>query len=74
MVAAGEHGRAGGRAQRGGVELVVAQAARSNGVEARCVHRAAEGSERTKAHIVEQHEQDVGRRVDGARITEPPRR
>ena len=59
VVAPGEQGRPGGRAQGRGVELVVAQALCRHGVQGRGRHGPAECAEGPEAHIVQHDEDDV---------------
>ena len=59
MVAAGQQRRAGRRAERRGVELVVAQPALRQPLERRHVDRPAEGARLAEAHVVDQHDEHV---------------
>ena len=61
VVAAGQHRRPGGRADRGDVEAVVAQARVGDPRQVRGLDRTAEGLRVAEARVVDQHEQDVGR-------------
>ncbi len=61
MVATGDERRARWRAERGRVELGVAQAVLRQPIQGRRVHRTAEGARRAVADVVEQDQQDVGR-------------
>ena len=61
VVAAGQGRRPGGRADRGDVEAVVAQAGVGDPRQVRGLDRAAEGLRVAEARVVDQHEQDVGR-------------
>ena len=61
MIATSEHRGACGRAQCGGVKLIKAQAVSRNTVECRSGNRPAERAARSKAHVVKQHQHDVGR-------------
>ena len=61
VVATSQHCSARGRAQRGGVELVESQTIRRNTVECGRGNRPAERAARSKAHVVEQYQHDVGR-------------
>ena len=56
VVAAGEEGRPRGRAERRGVELVVAQAPARQLVRRRHAHGSAEGARHPEAHVVHQHD------------------
>ena len=60
VVPAGEQCRAGGRAECGGVELVVLQSALCHVIEAGRWDGSAECAERSEAHVVEHDQQDVG--------------
>src|SRR5947207_12413493 len=71
--AAGEDAGAGRRAQRGGVEVGVAEAAAGEGVEVRRVDVGAVTAELGEAHVVEHHEDDVGRAGRRPRLLGPPR-
>ena len=59
VVAAGQGRRPGGRADRGDVEAVVAQALVGDPRQVRRLHRAAEGLRVAEAGVVDQHEQHV---------------
>ena len=59
MVAAGQQRGARGRAQRRGVELIVAQPIVGQPLQGGHVDRAAESARLTETHIVEQHDQHV---------------
>ena len=61
VVAAGEQRGARGRAERGGVELVVAKAVGGEGFGGRHVDGAAEGARHAEAHVVDEDDDDVGR-------------
>ena len=61
MVAAGLQRRARRRAQRRGVEIVVAQSVLRQAIERRRGDRAAEGIRRAEAEVVDQHDHDIGR-------------
>ena len=61
VVAAGEQGRARGRAERGGVELVVAQSLAGEAVGIRHAHRPTEGARHAEAHVVHEDDEHVGR-------------
>ena len=61
VVAAGQRRRPGGRADRGDVEAVVAQARVGDPRQVRGLDRAAEGLRVAETRVVDQHEQDVGR-------------
>jgi hypothetical protein len=73
VVAAGEHARAGRRAQRGGVEVRVAQAAIGERVEVRGVEVGAEAAELGEADVVEHDDEDVRRAVRRFGRRRPPR-
>ena len=60
MVAAGEQRRTGRRAERRGVELVVAQPAAGQPLHRRHVDRPAEGARLAEPHVVDQHDEHVG--------------
>ena len=60
VIAPAEECGSGGRAQSGGVESVVAETVRCQPLEVRCIARTAERARRAEAHIVQQHDQDVG--------------
>ena len=72
VVAAGEQARAGRRAQRGGVEVRVAVALAGEAVEARRGDVGAVAAELRVAHVVEQHDHDVGRALRRRRHRRPP--
>ena len=61
VVAAGEEGRPGGRAQRGDVEAVERGSAGGQGVQVRCPDVGAEGPQVAEAGVVEHDGDDVGR-------------
>ena len=61
VVAAGEQGRPRRRADRGGVELVVAQPLAGEAFGRRHVHRPAEGAGHAEAHVVHEDDEHVGR-------------
>ena len=61
MVAPGEQRDAGRRAERGGVELVVAQAVVGERLDGRHMDRTAEGARLAEAHVVEEHDEHVRR-------------
>ena len=61
VVAAGEQRLAGRRAERSGVEAVVAQPARGQSLRGRTPDRAAERARSPEADVVEEHDEDVGR-------------
>src|SRR5262245_52434713 len=61
MVAPGDQGSPGRRAERRGVELVVAQAAAGDAVESGRLDRAAEGAAGAEADVVGEDQEDVGR-------------
>ena len=61
MVSAREQGGARGSAQRGGVELVVAQSGSGDMVQRRCRNRPPERGRGTESDVVEQDHDDVGR-------------
>src|SRR5271157_2199302 len=69
MIASGDKRRAGRRAQRGRVELRVAEAIVGNPIERRGWNHPAEGTWCTEPHVVGHDEQHVGRalRRDDAR-------
>ncbi len=68
VVAAGQQRCARRRAQRGGVELVVAQPRVGDPVECGGRHRAAERRRGAEAHVVEKDDDDVGR--PGGRVVD----
>src|SRR5215475_15711765 len=61
MIAPGQEARARGRAQRGGVHVVVAQPVGGQRIQMGCVDRTAVAAELTEASVVEDDEQDVWR-------------
>ena len=61
VVAAGEQGRPRGRAERRGVELVVAQSLVGEAVGGRHAHRSAEGARHAEAHVVHEHDEHIRR-------------
>ena len=65
VVPPGEDARTGGRAQRRGVHVVVAQAARREAVQVRGLDRAPEAAELPEARVVQDDEQHVGRALSG---------
>ncbi len=71
LVVAGQQGGAGGRADGGGVEIVVAEALRRELVEFRRGRRSAKRSGGAEAHIVEQDQHDVGRGVGSRDLAGP---
>ena len=60
MIATSEHRGARWRAQCGGMKLIKAQAVSRDAVERRSRNRAPKSAARSKAHVVEQHQHDVG--------------
>ena len=72
VVAPGEQRGARGRADRGGVEPVVADAVVGEAAEGRRVDRAAERVGQAEAHVVEQDDQDVGRVLRQVVRLDPP--
>jgi len=68
VVAPRDQRRPRGRAQRGGVEVGVAQAIRRDAVERRRRDHAAERGWRAEADIIREDKQDIGR----APLAEPP--
>ena len=61
VVASGLERRAGRRTQRGGVEVVVAQALLCQRIQGRHRDRATERRRYAEAHVVDQHDDDIGR-------------
>ena len=61
MIASGLQRGAGRRAERRGVEVVVAETLARDPVHDRHRHRAAERARDAEAHVVDQHDHDVGR-------------
>ena len=72
MVAAGDEGRPGGRAQRRGVEVGVAQTHLGDAVQSRGGDDAAEGAGRAEAHVVGHDQQHVGRALGRHHPGRPP--
>ena len=73
VVAPGEDAGAGRGAQRGGVEVRVAQAVCGQPVERRCGDVGPEAAELCEAHVVEQDDQHVGRSRGRTYRVRPPR-
>ncbi len=71
-IAPRHEGGAGGRAQRRGVEVVVAQSVRGQPVDVRRLDQAAETADLGEADVVEQQDQHVGRALRGAGLFRPP--
>ena len=65
VIAPGEQGSPGGRAQRGGMELVKAQAVFCQLRKGRRLDRAAKGLCGTKADVVDQYDDHIGRALGG---------
>ena len=74
VVAAREQARTRRRAQRGGVEVGVAEPVRSQPVERRRRDGRAVATELRVSDVVEQHDDDVGRALGRGRKVRPPRR
>ena len=68
VVASGQQRLARRRAQRGGVEAVVLQAARRQLLRVRRLAGAAEGARRAEAGVVDQDDQDVRRALGRAQL------
>ena len=66
VVAAGEQGRPGGRAQGGGVKAVVLEALGGQPLGGGGVHGAAEGGGGAETDVIKQHNQHVGGAGGGA--------
>ena len=74
VVAPGHQARPGGRAERGRVEVAIAEPAGRERVEGRRVEIAAEAAELREADVVEDDQQDIGRIGGCAHRFRPPRR
>ena len=72
MVAAGDERRTRGRAERGGVELRIAQSCLGNTLERGCRYDAAERARDTVALVVRHDEEDVGRALRWHDARRPP--
>ena len=60
MIASGQQRRTRGRTQRRGVESVVTKSGARHPIETRCGYGTTERTERTKAHVVENDDENVG--------------
>ena len=60
MVTTGDQGRPGGRAEGGGMELVVADPGLCDAFDGRCRYRAPEGAGSAETDVIRHDEQDIG--------------
>ncbi len=68
VVAAGQQGGAGGRAQGSGVKAIVLEAALGQALEGGRLTGSAKGTRRAKANVIKQDNQHIGRAFRGAQL------